>query len=216
LVLTNAIYFKGDWVSQFKKDRTKEEPYFLADGKQVKTPLMHQTGPFNYADMGAFHALELPYVGKDLSMLVLLPKKADGLSEMEKALNADKVNAVVARLHATRDVDVTVPKFKTTAEFRLNDELKALGMRLAFTQRADFSGINGKEDLFISFVVHKAFVDVNEEGTEAAAATAVGFEAKSEPPPPPVFRADHPFVYLIRDNKSGSVLFLGRLSDPSK
>src|SRR5262249_1281128 len=96
LVLTNAIYFKGDWVSQFKKDRTKEEPFFLADGKQVKAPLMHQTGTFRYADMGTFQALELPYVGKDLSMLVLLPGKADGLPDMEKDLSADKLNAVVA------------------------------------------------------------------------------------------------------------------------
>jgi serpin B len=217
LVLTNAIYFKGDWVSQFKKDQTREEPFFLADGKQVKTPLMHQKGTFNYADMGAYHVVELPYVGKDLSMLVLLPKRKDGLADLEKTLNADRLRAIRNRLHATRDIDVTLPKFRTTAEFRLDKELRTLGMRTAFTEEADFSGLNGgKEDLHIGFVVHKAFVDVNEEGTEAAAATAVGIENQSEPPPPPAFRADHPFVYLIRDNKSGCVLFLGRLSDPSK
>jgi serpin B len=150
-------------------------------------------------------------------MLVLLPRKNDGLAEMEKELNADRLKAISMRLHATKDVDVTLPKFKTTAEFRLDTELKALGMRQAFGKGANFAGLNGNEnDLYISFVVHKAFVDVNEEGTEAAAATAVGVETKSKPPPPPAFRADHPFVYLIRDNKSGAVLFLGRLSDPSK
>jgi serpin B len=217
LVLTNAIYFRGDWVSQFKKDQTKEEPFFLADGKQVKTPLMHQKGTFNYADMGAYHVVELPYVGKDLSMLVLLPKRKDGLAGLEKTLNADRLKAIQNTLNPTKDVDVTLPKFKTTAEFALNKDLQALGMKLAFAKEADFSGLNGgKEDLYIGFVVHKAFVDVNEEGTEAAAATAVGIEAQSKPPPPPVFRADHPFVYLIRDTRTGCVLFLGRLSDPTK
>jgi serpin B len=219
LVLTNAIYFKGDWVSQFKKDRTKEEPFFLAGGKEVKAKLMHQTGTFNYADMQTFQALELPYVGKELSMIVLLPKKADGLAEMEKELNADKLNAVLARMRGVEGVDVTLPRFKTTAEFDLGGTLRDLGMKRAFLPTgADFSGMGGREgDLFIGFVVHKAFVDVNEEGTEAAAATAVGIHTTSSvPPPKPVFRADHPFVYLIRDNKTGSVLFLGRLADPTK
>jgi serpin B len=162
--------------------------------------------------------LELPYVGKDLSMLVLLPRKKDGLADLEKELNADRLKAISMRLRATTDVDVTLPKFKTTAEFRLDTELKALGMKRAFAPNAaNFAGMNGREnDLHIGFVVHKAFIDVNEEGTEAAAATAVGVRTTSLPPPPPVFRADHPFVYLIRDNKSGAVLFLGRLSDPSK
>jgi serpin B len=220
LVLTNAIYFKGDWLSQFKKDRTKDEPFFLADGKQVKTPLMHQKGTFHYADLGAFQALELPYAGKELSMLVLLPKKADGLAEMEKTMNADQLNAVLARLRPWNEIDLTLPKFKTTAAFGLNGELQALGMRQAFVPgAANFAGMNGREgDLYIALVVHKAFVDVNEEGTEAAAATAVITQNSSTapPPPPPVFRADHPFVFVIRDNKTGSILFLGRLSNPSK
>src|SRR5262249_34835748 len=144
LVLTNAIYFKGDWVSQFKKDRTRDEPFFLADGKQVKTPLMHQTGTFNYAETPTVQALELPYVGRNLAMIVLLPKKADGITDMEKELTADKVNAILARLHGTKDVEVTLPKFKTTAEFRLDTELKALGMKRAFAPvAADFSGMAG-------------------------------------------------------------------------
>jgi serpin B len=219
LVLTNAIYFKGDWASQFKKDRTRDEPFFLADGKQVKTPLMHQTGTFGYAETATCQALELPYVGKDLSLLVLLPTKADGLAALEKGFSADTVNGVLGRLRATQDVDVTLPKFKTTAAFRLEAELMALGVKRAFGGGADFSGMAGSPgDLFISSVVHKAFVEVNEEGTEAAAATAVtlGGTSSAVPPPKPVFRADHPFVFLIRDNKSGTILFLGRLADPTR
>jgi len=218
LVLTNAIYFKGDWASQFKKDRTRDEPFFLADGKQAKTPLMHQTGTFRYTETPTAQVLELPYVGKELSMIVLLPKKADGLADLEKELNADTVNGALGRLRVTERIEVTLPKFKTTAELSLNTELQALGMKRAFAPNAaDFSGMAGSPgDLWIGFVVHKAFVDVNEEGTEAAAATGVGVVTTSARPHNPVFRADHPFVFLIRDNKSGSVLFLGRLADPTK
>jgi serpin B len=218
LVLTNAIYFKGDWASQFKKDRTLEEPFFLSDGKRIKTPLMHQNGTYRYAETNALQALELPYVGGDLSMIVLLPRKADGLAALEKDLNAEALNAILARLRLCAEVDVTLPKFKTTTEYVLNEQLQALGMKQAFVQGADFSGITGRAgDLYIGYVVHKAFVDVNEEGTEAAAATAVlGHSSSTAPPPKPVFRADHPFVYLIRDNKSGAVLFVGRLADPGK
>jgi serpin B len=215
LVLTNAIYFKGDWVSRFKKERTEEAPFTLADGKKVQAPLMRQDGPFDYADEGTFQALQLPYVGKDLSMVVLLPKKLDGIGDLEKALTPKLLDAVLARLHPAK-VEVALPKFKMTSEFSLGQTLGDLGMPTAFGNAANFSGIDGKEDLFISAVVHKAFVEVNEEGTEAAAASGVVVELKSEPPPRPVFRADHPFVFLIRDNRTGSILFLGRLSDPMK
>ena len=215
LVLTNAIYFKGDWASQFKKDRTRNETFTLTGGKQVQTPLMHQTGNFKYADLGDAQALEMPYVGKDVSMIVLLPKKVEGLAELEKNLNGKRLEAIL-RILGMREVDVTLPKFKTTAEFELNKELSALGMKQAFTRAADFSGLNGgKQDLYIGVVVHKAFVDVNEEGTEAADATGVVIQGKSLQIKP-VFRADHPFVYLIRDRKTGSVLFVGRLADPTR
>ena len=215
LVLTNAIYFKGDWVSQFKKDRTRNETFTLMGGKQVQTPLMHQTGGYKYADLGDAQALEMPYVGKEVSMVVLLPKNVDGLANLEKGLNADRLGALVSRLQVA-EVDVTLPKFKTTAEFELNKELSALGMKQAFTRAADFSGLNGgKQDLYIGFVVHKAFVDVNEEGTEAAAATGVIIQTDSARITP-VFRADHPFVYLIRDTKTGGILFVGRLADPTR
>jgi serpin B len=214
LVLTNAIYFKGDWASQFKKDQTREELFHLTPETNTKAPLMHQTGKFSYFKDGAVQGLEMPYVGKDLSMVVLLPSKPDGLGELEKKLTANQLSSWLGKLHETK-VDVTLPKFKTTREFQLKKALSELGMPLAFTFNADFSGINGgKDSLRIADVIHKAYVDVNEEGTEAAAATGVVIEARSEPPPTPVFRADHPFVFLIRDRRSDSILFIGRIVQP--
>ncbi len=174
---------------------------------------MYQKADFKYLDGGSFQALELPYVGKELSMVVLLPKKADGLADLEKNLTADALSIWIKSLRAN-EIEVTLPKFKVTAEFLINDELAALGMKLAFTRAADFSGLNGgKESLWISAVVHKAFVDVNEEGTEAAAATGVVITTESVRRIP-VFRADHPFLFLIRDTRSDSILFMGRLVEP--
>jgi serpin B len=215
LVLTNAIYFKGDWDHAFKKDRTNDEDFFAEGGRKVKAPMMNQSEQFGYMDGGEFQALEMPYKGDALSMVVLLPKKEDGLAALEKTLSAEKVAGWIGELR-NRKVQVTVPKFKTTAQFMLADTLKALGMPLAFDpDKADFSGMDGKRDLFISAVIHKAFVDVNEEGTEAAAATAVVMKMRSAPAePPPVFRADHPFLFLIRDKRSGCILFLGRVVNP--
>jgi len=216
LVLTNAIYFKGQWLREFPKDATRDEDFFLAPEKKVTAPMMNQTGEFGYFGGPDFQALELPYKGEDLSMVVLLPKAKDGLADLEKALSAEKVAEAVAKLRKQK-VMVVLPKFKTTAEFeQLKEPLIALGMKDAFGTDADFSGMNGKKDLFISAVVHKAFVAVDEEGTEAAAATAVVVKLTALREPPPIFRADHPFVFLIRDKRSGAVLFLGRLTDPTR
>jgi serpin B len=215
LVLTNAIYFKGLWAQQFKKSATKEETFHTSGGGSAKAPLMHQTGDFKYADGGDFQALELPYRGKDLSMVVLLPKKADGLPALEAKLTASSLHEWLGKLRK-QEVHVTLPRFKMTREFGLKPALKALGMRQAFVPGgADFTGMAGSEGrkLFIQAVVHKAFVDVNEEGTEAAAATGVVFKTTAARITP-VFRADHPFVFLIRDNRTGTVLFLGRLTNP--
>jgi serpin B len=211
LVLTNAIYFKGDWDVKFKKELTKTQPW-LGTAQKQQVPLMYQKGKFKYLDGGTFQALEMPYVGKELAMLVLLPKKTDGLAELEKSLTPAKLGEWVAKLRE-QDVEVHFPKFKCTSEFSLKQELSALGMTDAFTAGADFSGINGKKDLYIQDVVHKAFVEVNEEGTEAAAATGVVVGVLSARIDP-VFRADHPFLFLIRDTRNGSILFLGRLSNP--
>ncbi len=216
LVLVNAIYFKGNWARQFRKDNTQDAPFNVSPGKTVQVPLMTQEENFGYAETEDLQILELLYAGNDLSMVVLLPKKADGLADVEKALTAENLAKRIQGLHQ-RNTLVFLPKFKMTSQFELSATLKSLGMTDAFDAAADFSGMDGKKGwLFISDVIHKAFVDVNEEGTEAAAATAVIMRATAMPSAPPTFRADHPFIFLIRDNQTGSILFLGRVMDPSK
>jgi serpin B len=214
LVLTNAIYFKGNWARQFKKNQTQDGPFILADGRKVETPMMNQTAQFGYMETDILQCLELPYVDKELSMIILLPKEPDGLSKLEQTLTAENLSQWLARLYS-REVVVCVPKFKVTAQFSLASVLQSMGMTDAFSSDADFSGMDGKKDLFISAVIHKAYVDVGEEGTEAAAATGVVMKLTSVgPSETPVFRADHPFLFLIRDNKSGGILFIGRVTDP--
>lgn len=215
LILTNAIYFKGQWILQFKEEKTKDEPFTLLDGKQIDVPMMNQTDRFGYAEDDNVQVLELPYTGDDLSMVIVLPRKTDGIGELDKMLTAEKLNGWLAKLPRQK-VIVSIPKFKMTCEFSLAKILESMGMPDAFSRAADFSGMTGKQDLFISAVIHKAFVEVNEEGTEAAAATAVTMmRATAMPPKPdPVFRADHPFIFMIRDMKTGAMLFLGRVMNP--
>lgn len=213
LVLVNAIYFKGDWESQFKKDQTRESDFTVPNGGTTKVPLMHQTGDFGYKATGNMQILELPYTGKSLSMVVLLPRAADGLNEIENTLTPGNLRAWLSGL-ATQRVNVAFPKFRIEWGVKdLKPTLKALGMKTAFIWRqADFSGMDGTMSLFIGAVLHKAFVDVNEAGTEAAAATAVIMPRGMAHFPD--FRADHPFLFLIRDNATGSILFLGRVTNP--
>lgn len=218
LVLTNAIYFKGNWASEFEKDQTKPRKFSVTPTLSSTVPMMHQTDRFRYKDFGTFQVIELPYAGEDLSMVVFLPKKIDGLSKLEGTLSADNVTKWLKQLSGAgkRRVSVFLPKFKTTSEFDLSKEFISMGMPSAFGN-ADFSGITGKRDFAISNVIHKAYVDVNEEGTEAAAATAVVMVmSAARPHPVPVFRADHPFLFVIRDTHSGSILFLGRIINPKK
>ena len=215
LVLTNAIYFKGNWARQFKKDQTKEAPFTLADGEKIDAAMMNQTADFGYMETESFQGLELPYVDDELSMIIFLPKEHDGLDEFEKTLTIENLSKWLSKLYK-REVIVSVPKFKMTSQFSLASVLKSMGMIDAFSSNADFSGINGRRDLSISAVIHKAYVDVNEEGTEAAAATAVTIKLTSiGPSRTPVFKADHPFLFLIRDNHSGSILFIGRVMNPN-
>lgn len=215
LVLTNAIYFKGSWAEQFAKEATREEPFHLSAGRQKTVHLMHRTGRFDYMETDTVQALKLPYAGDDLSMIVLLPRKVDGLAALERFLSPDQLSEWFSEL-ARRRVEVFLPRFKVTAQFELNSTLTALGMSDAFdAARADFSGMTGNRDLMLSNVIHKAFVEVNEEGTEAAAATGAVIALTSAPLPPPVFRADHPFLFVIREEKSGAMLFVGRLADPA-
>ncbi len=213
LVLTNAIYFNGDWASQFGKKATTDAPFTLADDKKVQVAMMRQKGKFRYFETKDFQALALPYVKDELSMVVFLPKDYKGLPNFEGSLAATNLEKWLSGMRR-REVQVYLPRFKLTYKNRLDETLKSMGMSDAFGGGADFSGMNGRKDLFISAVLHKAFVDVNEEGTEAAAATGVVMGGTSVRPRPVVFRADHPFLFLIRDNKSGSILFMGRLVKP--
>jgi serpin B len=217
LVLTNAIYFKGDWETQFDKAQTKDGDFHVSPAQTTKTPLMHREGSFNYFNGGTFQVLEIPYKGKELSMIILLPNDQGGLPALEQSLTAANTQQWLRQLAPVSKAIVTMPKFKSTQEFELSAVLGAMGMRQAFASSANFSGMTGKRDFAISAVIHKAYVDVNEEGTEAAAATAVTMRALAmrAEPPPVIFLADHPFVFLIRDNHSNSILFMGRLANPS-
>lgn len=217
VVLTNAIYFKGAWRSPFQESRTRKDATFhAAGGRDLTVPMMAQTGSFAYLDGGTFQAVELPYQGDGRVMTVLLPKEADGLGALEGSLTEASLAGWLQGL-AGRRVNLEVPRFRLSQGFDVRDALEALGMADAFDPaRADFSGMTGRRDQALSAVLHKAFVEVNESGTEAAAATAVVMKMTmaAAQPPPVTFRADHPFLVLIRDRESGSVLFLGRVVDP--
>jgi serpin B len=219
LVLTNAIYFNGDWKDPFDKTATQNEDFHLSGSGSVKTPLMHRAGGYNFFDGGSFKALEMPYKEGELSMIVLLPNDADGLQALEQSLTPANLHGWTAKLQYARRVILTLPRFTMTQRFELNDVLAALGMKLAFERgKADFSGMTGEPGLWIGSAIHKAFIDVNEEGTEAAAATGISMRAGAamREPPPTVFRADHPFLFLIRENTSGNILFMGRVTDPTR
>jgi serine protease inhibitor len=259
LVLTNAIYFKGEWKEPFEASLTKEDD-FIAAGEKLRVPLMYKgylrdaryaafnsdgtsfdtpkevpAGPAPdpatvYPGKGGFVLAELPYKGGDLAMVAILPQDADGLPELEKKLSGENVQSWLSKLQA-RTVHVYLPKFKLETSYGMNDALSAMGMPRAFVDPskpngAQFDGMTTSADLehklFIGAVLHKAFVDVNEKGTEAAAATAVLMPAAAAFRPPkmvpfiPTFRADHPFLFAIRDVKTGTLLFLGRLTSPKR
>jgi serpin B len=214
LVLTNAIYFKGNWFYPFPKQSTRDEEFTLTSDEKIRVPTMQLTERLRYFDEPGLQGLELPYGGGALSMVVLLPQKPDSLAAVEESLSLKMLYGCLSKLTA-RMVTVSLPRFKFEAGFELKDALSALGMGAAFSSSADFSGMNGERDLFLSAVIHKAFIAVNEEGTEAAAASAVVVSrGRARPEPPLTFRADRPFLFLIRDNRSGSLLFLGRVTDP--
>lgn len=212
LVLTNAIYFKGNWASQFDRKHTREAPFRLTASKKINVQMMyHKASKFRTGRFPRVHLLELPYVGDDLSMVILLPDEVDGLAQVEKSLTTGNLTTWLARLREQK-IAVSLPRFKITFGLDLAEVLASMGMPDAFSlPPADFSGMDGTRSLYISKVIHKAFVDVNEEGTEAAAATAVVMTRSA----PPVFRADHPFMFLIRDRKTGGILFIGRVMNPT-
>lgn len=218
-VLLNAIYFKGTWDSQFDEKQTREALFKLTEKENIKVPLMYQKSSFKIIEKDDFQAIALPYKGNLMSMVVMLPQKADGLTSLEKDLSVEKLDGWLAEIDSVsaENTELYLPKFKFETGYDLVPTCAALGMKDAFdtTGAADFSGMGwAKGRLWISQIKHKAFVEVNEEGTEAAAATAVEMATKSLSMDP-VFRADHPFIFLIRENATGSILFMGRMVDPS-
>ena len=219
LVLVNAIYFKGDWMTKFN-DKVTKDGYFNVDtNKKVETRLMFQKSKLLYgrnADLKCA-ALELPYEGGTLSMFIILPEATDGLRQLEDQLNESHLMDTQNVFKMGKaDVEVTLPRFKLEQSMSLMDTLKSLGMKDLFDEsKCDLSGVDGSRNLYVSHVIHKAYVDVNEEGTEAAAATAVLMQIRCMPRPPLAFRADHPFLFFIKHIQSGSVLFMGRLVNPT-
>ncbi len=212
LVLTNAIYFKGDWASRFDRGYTRESPFRISEQDQVVVPMMHQLRRFPFAATDELDLLEMPYAGDRLSMVLLLPKRVGGLAALEDSLSRKNLEWWLGRLRQ-QPVRVSLPRFKLDARFDLGGTLAALGMPDAFNGRkADFSAMTGQRDLWIDAVIHQARVEVNEEGTEADAATAVVMKKGL---PIPEFIADHPFLFLIRDRQTGSILFLGRVVNPT-
>jgi serpin B len=217
LVLTNAIYFKASWPKEFNQALTAEQPFQLAAGRAVKVPTMHDPAVHvgrHKAD--GFEVVELNYQGAAVVMTIVLPDAADGLPVIEKALTPGSWKTWAEALKPTL-TDLYLPKFKLETDYSLNEPLKQLGMPLAFGGKADFSGITESGSLAISEVIHKAFVEVDEKGTEAAAATAVVISRASamiEPEEPKLLRIDRPFLFALRDRDSGTVLFLGRVTDP--
>lgn len=230
LVLTNAIYFKGTWEWEFDKSDTRDQDFKITPTNFVKTPMMYMDpdkARFNYADTETLQILELPYKGDKISMLILLPKQGEDydfetgetitsdytLKDIE--LSSEKLKEYKAQMKETKLDSISLPKFEFDTKYFMKDTLSALGMPTAFSDTADFSGMTGKKDLFISFVIHQAYVKVDEKGTEAAAATAVGMETNSLRPRN-IFNADHPFIFIIQQKDSGNILFMGRVTDPTK
>ena len=215
LVLTNAIYFLGDWKHSFNESATRDRSFHLDATETVSVPTMRQTSRFRYMETDDFQLLDLPYENDDLSMLLLLPRERDGLSSFEASFSDELLQESIDQMRYV-DVSVTLPKFMMTQDFELKDTLVEMGMASPFADAADFSGISSESELKISKVIHKAFIQVDEQGTEAAAATAVivGITSTSIPRPPEIFSADHPFAFLIRDNRTDSILFMGRVMEP--
>ncbi len=221
LVITNAIYFKGTWVLQFDENLTTEAEFTNANGETVTVDMMQRTDEdaiYNYTETDSLQILKMPYEHeetKSLSMLVILPK-SNNIHVAEEILGNGELSDAVEGMKEEQ-VEIYFPKFSLECEYSLPETLSAMGMPTAFGPDADFSGMDGTHNLFISDVIHKAFVEINEEGTEAAAATAVVMKltAVMDEEPIPVFRADHPFVFMITDDENGNVLFIGRVADPT-
>ena len=214
VVLANAIYFKGKWAKTFETERTRPAPFHVAGGPGVEVPMMFATEDLPLVRIAGARLVDIPYEGGALSMTILLPDSVGGLGPIEERFDADSLRVWTAEFSRTARVDLGLPRFKVTSRLALMAPLASLGMPSAFDERtADFSGMSGKRDLFVSLVAHQAFVEVNEEGTEAAAATGIVVRVTSAPLLE-TFLVDRPFLFFIRDRASGCVLFMGRVVDP--
>ncbi len=215
LVVVNAVYFNGTWMSPFQPHDTQEGEFAAADGQMVPAEFMQQSGRFSFHRDDTVQVLRLPYENDRISMIVLLPVETEGLPALESRLTLPFLNGLRAELKP-QQVKVVFPKLRLQGRFSLEGPLKELGMVHAFSPReADFSGITGKRDLSIRAVLHQAVLELDEQGTEAAAATGLVLGVTSAPlQPPPLFKADHPFLFVIVDEPSGAILFAGRVSNP--
>jgi serpin B len=213
LVLTNAIYFNAAWKNTFEEDDTQDAEFTKLDGSKTTVKMMHQTEDFKYAEGSGYQAVELPYDGEELSMVIFLPT-AGTFSAFEDSLTAGKISTIIGQL-GTTEVQLSMPKFKADYGFEMGDTLSQMGMPVAFDSGADFSGMTGERNLVIGEVIHKAYVLVSEKGTEAAAATGVVMELTSAIlDQPKVMTIDRPFMFIIRDIETNSILFVGRMVDP--
>ena len=213
MYLINAIYFKGAWKYEFDPSNTTPMPFFLADDEEVTADMMMQAGTFNYRGEEKFSMIELPYGRGNFSMVVLLPSSGFSVNDIVPLLTDENWTSWMSGFH-TANLDLYMPKFKFEYEIQLNSMLSNMGMPGAFTESADFSGINGFGGIRISRVKHKTFVEVNEEGTEAAAVTSVEMVLTSMPTVPAIFKVDKPFIFAIRETTTGAILFIGKVMDP--
>lgn len=228
LVLTNAVYFKGKWEWEFDKSDTRDQDFKITPENVVKVQMMYMDTDkprFNYASLEKLQILELPYKGDEISMLILLPKQSEdynpateevittGYTLEEVDLSAEKLDEYKSQMKETKMDSISIPKFKFETKYFMASTLSEMGMPTAFSMAADFSGMDGTLTLYIDEVIHQAFVQVDEQGTEAAAATAVVMKAMAMKPSN-VFRADHPFIFIIQQRDTGNILFMGRVVDP--
>lgn len=221
MVLTLALYFRGEWAHAFQEDATADAPFHVSPSETVTVPMMNQGSydrTIGYDDRGSYRVVSLPSGRGAFSMVVFLPKKLDGLGDMEAALTLESIDAACSALKAPDEIQISLPRFRLKTSRMLNPALEALGLSRAFDRsRADFSGINGKvHDLFVAATMHETYIDVDESGIEASAATEIiSTDAFGDDEPPPVVVIDHPFLYMIRDNRSGCIVFVGRVVNPA-
>jgi serpin B len=214
MLLINAIYFKGKWKSQFDKSKTMQMPFYKTGSSQVDVPMMKQETEFGVYQGNGFVLAEFPYGQGNFVMDVILPDDQGGLSNTMASVNDANFMSWISQM-SKRKIDVSFPRFKYGFKKKLKDVLSDMGMGVAFTDAADFSNISDQYDLLINDVTHQSFIETNEEGTEAAAATVVEIGVTSVPVSPMVFRMDHPFMYIIRETTTNSIIFMGRVTDPS-